>query len=375
MVKFIQTSDWQIGMKGSGLGEAGFDVREKRIESIANILELAQEHKADFVLVCGDVFEHNNVGSDAVSRVVSIFNKYPDIPLFLLPGNHDALGPDCVYNRDIFSRILNLTVMRTCEPIKLESATLHPIPILSSSRSGINTDNLLNVRDVKGVHIGVAHGSLKGVLLDPEIVLDYQIEPSCVDRTSLDYLALGHWHGHREYKNGEGITRIAYAGTHEQTSYREKIAGRCLLVEIEKKGDIPVITPLRSGELTWDSVEFELVDTNSLNELSEELESKIEINLLKLSLQGQLPLESKGELENVLDYHRTQHLDFRVQFDDLEFTVPTSPEEMWDLGDPTLNQADNYLRSLLQVEREPENRSELLEALSLLQRLAKEAVV
>lgn len=51
MVRFIQTSDWQIGMKGGGLGEAGPIVREIRIESIHNVLKSAQEQKVDFVLL------------------------------------------------------------------------------------------------------------------------------------------------------------------------------------------------------------------------------------------------------------------------------------------------------------------------------------
>ena len=65
MVRFIQTSDWQIGMKGGGLGEAGPLVRETRIDSIRNVLKSAQEKKVDFVLLCGDIFEHNMVSQDA----------------------------------------------------------------------------------------------------------------------------------------------------------------------------------------------------------------------------------------------------------------------------------------------------------------------
>lgn len=373
MVRFIQTSDWQIGMRGSGLGEAGFVVREKRIESITNILKAAEVNKADFVLVCGDTFEHNNIGNDDIFHVVTIFNKYPEIPILLLPGNHDALGPDCVYNRDIFTRVPNLTVMRTCDPIEVEDATLYPLPISSSSRTEIDTDKIPNVIDIEGTHIGVAHGSLIGAFLGPDIDLDYPIDPSCVERTGLDYLALGHWHSHREHKDSKGINRIAYAGTHEQTSYRERNAGYCLLVEIERKGETPRITPIKCGQLTWDSIDFPMMDKNSLYELTERLDST-RVNMLEITLSGQLPLESKVELEDILIYNKTQHLDFKVIIEDLEFTVQISLEEVLDLGDPTLNQADNYLRNLLKAEHEPEIRSEIVESLSILQRLAKEVI-
>jgi DNA repair exonuclease SbcCD nuclease subunit len=61
LVKFIQTSDWQIGMKGGGLGAAGPIVREVRINTIHTILKSARDNAVDFVLVCGDTFEHNIV--------------------------------------------------------------------------------------------------------------------------------------------------------------------------------------------------------------------------------------------------------------------------------------------------------------------------
>ena len=367
---FIQTSDWQIGMKAGGLGDAGDIVRKKRIESISNILEIAKENKADFVLICGDVFEHNMVSSDDVAKVVTIFNQYPDVPLYLLPGNHDKLGPDCVYNRDIFSRISNLTILRNCEPINVNGATLHPLPIETYYQKAINTDKIQCVKELEGVHIGVAHGSLVGTFLSPEYELDYLIEPSCIEKSGIDYLALGHLHSYREFKDENGIVRIAYSGTHEQTKYDEDSAGHCLLVEIDGKGEIPKIRPIKCCELTWQSVGFEMKDVASLNELSKYLESFMEADMLKLTLYGQIPIKHKGELENILEYHKTQHRNFRVKNEELKYIVPSKPEEILDLGDPTLNQTDRYLRSLLQAETNPKRIEVIIEALSLSQRLA-----
>ena len=111
-------------MKARGFGDAGFHLREKRIESIREIFEIAKKYEADLVLICGDIFEHNMVGNEDVSKVVSIFNSYPNIPIYLLPGNHDSLGPGSVYNRDIFGRISNLTIFEKCEPLSINGVTL-----------------------------------------------------------------------------------------------------------------------------------------------------------------------------------------------------------------------------------------------------------
>jgi DNA repair exonuclease SbcCD nuclease subunit len=71
MVRFIQTPDWQIGMKGGGLGEAASIVREARFISIHNVLRSAQETGVDFVLLCGDIFEHNMISQEDVKKLVT----------------------------------------------------------------------------------------------------------------------------------------------------------------------------------------------------------------------------------------------------------------------------------------------------------------
>jgi len=108
------------------------------------------------------------------------------------------------------------------------------------------------VRDLAGIHIGVAHGSLVGESPAPIWEdTDLPIHPSCIARTGIDYLALGHWHSHRNFPDETETIRIAYSGTHEQTSFDEDRAGECLLVQIEKKGDAPRIEPISTTALFW----------------------------------------------------------------------------------------------------------------------------
>jgi len=372
LVKFIQTSDWQIGMKAGGLGEAGSLIREERIGSISTIFEIAQENEADFVLICGDVFEHNMISSEDVLKVVSIFNSYPDMPIYLLPGNHDALGPGSVYERNIFSRIPNLTIFKKYEPLNIDSVTFHPLPIKSYYQKEAQTRNLQCVIELEGIHIGVAHGSLIGAFYVSDEDLDYPIDPTCIEKSGIDYLALGHWHSHRQFKDGNGITRIAYSGTHEQTKYAEDSAGHCLLVEIEGKGETPRIKPIKCGKLTWNSIDFELRDVASISELSTQLDSAKDFDMLELNLTGEISIEDRLEIENLLEYHKTQHSHFRVKIDNFQYIATVSLDKVKDLGDPILNQTDKCLRDTLQVETNSGNRAVIVEALSLLQRLVSE---
>ena len=376
LVRFIQTSDWQIGMKGGGLGEAGPIVRETRIESIHNVFNTAQDEKVDFVLLCGDIFEHNMISQENVIKVITIFNEYPEIPLYLLPGNHDILGADCIYNRAIFQRVNNLTVLRTSNSIEVPGATLHPCPVLSKFTIQDITETIQEVRGINGIHIAVAHGSLLGKFPATNWEdIELPIESSCVERTGIDYLALGHWHSHRTFEDSTGVIRIAYSGTHEQTNYDEDDAGQCLLVQIDEKGDIPQIKPIKTGQLTWVSREFEMKDSSSLIELRDYFESINRIDMVRLILHGELPLEHKEELENILEFQTTKHKNFREKSESLNYTLPPELESPVDFGDPTLNQTEIHLKQLLAYETDKRKRRIIIEAISHLQKFGKDVEV
>ena len=103
-MRFIHTADWQIGMKRHFLDEyaqARFsDARENAIRKIG---QLAKNHDATFVVVAGDVFETNLLRARTIQRALDAMREIP-IPVYLLPGNHDHLGPTSIYTSQEFLR-------------------------------------------------------------------------------------------------------------------------------------------------------------------------------------------------------------------------------------------------------------------------------
>ena len=199
------------------------------------------------------------------------------------------------------------------------------------------------------------------------------IDPCCPDRTGIDYLAMGHWHSYRAFPDQNGTVRMAYSGTHEQTSFDEGYAGQCLFVQIDKRGEAPRIEPVRTGVLKWVSKEFEMRDSSSLIEFRDCLESIKGADMVRLFLRGQLPLELKGQLDDMLEFQTTLHKNLRVKSELLDVTAPPHVEVTFDFGDRTLNQTDAHLRQILERETDPTKRSAVLEALTCLRRYAKEA--
>ncbi len=370
-MKFIHTADWQIGMKAQGMGNAGQLVRETRIKSIDNIFQHAKNNQAEFILVCGDVFEDNLVSIEDVKKVISVINKYPEIHVYLLPGNHDYLGPGSVYNQPLLTNIMNLTVFKTTEPVQHNSkVTFYPAPIKANNRAGDPTNCIPDTSGINGIKIGVAHGSLIGSYYTEEKI-EFPIDPKCVQRTNINYLALGHHHSHRIF-TVEGVPRIAYCGTHEQTSFEETDSGYCLLVEIADEKAAPRINSCKTGQLEWVLIEFELTDKLSLKNLSDRLDKEVGKSFLKLKINGHLPFELKGNYEQLIEYHDTQHEFFKVD-ENITYSFPTDISEIIEVNDPIVNRTVERLREMIEQETNEEKQALLVNSLSYLHEIIKEA--
>lgn len=369
MVSFVHTSDWQIGMKGTGLGEAATLVRETRLKSINNIFKIAKDRKVDFVIIAGDTFENNSVSQDLVEKVVRVFNDNRDIPVYLLPGNHDFVGSGSIYNREIFQKVSNLTIMRETDRIEVKGAIIHPCPATSRYRIGDATKSIPVVKDDESIHIGVAHGSLAGKFSVTNWEdIDLPIDPNVVNRTGIDYLALGHWHGYRIFNDKIGNRRIAYSGTHEQTNYEETDAGYCLQVSIDKKGAVPLIEPVKTGQLTWASLTVQMGEASSFETLNRLLKDNEASDLVKLELLGELPLGSMKELDSLLNFQKTLHKNFKVRSERLSVFQPSQTDLPFDFRDPILGQVDKRLIEMLSSEKDYHQRAVITQALSYLRK-------
>ena len=98
-ITFIHTSDFQLGMTRWFLkGEAQGRFNDDREAAIVRLGELAEETGAEFIVVAGDVFEHNALSRDILARATEMFKRLP-VPVYVLPGNHDPLVADSVFIR------------------------------------------------------------------------------------------------------------------------------------------------------------------------------------------------------------------------------------------------------------------------------------
>ena len=120
MTKFLHTADWQLGMTRHFLSdEAQARFTAARIEAISTIGALAVDEGCSFVVVCGDVFESNQVERQVVVRSLEAMKATPGVTFYLLPGNHDPLDAASVFRSKSFVDNCpdNVVVLESSEPV------------------------------------------------------------------------------------------------------------------------------------------------------------------------------------------------------------------------------------------------------------------
>src|SRR6516165_5837763 len=102
-MRFLHTADWQLGMTRHFLaGDAQPRYSAARRDAVAGLGALAAEVGAEFIVVAGDVFEHNQLAPQVIGQSLEAMRAI-GIPVYLLPGNHDPLDASSVYTGALFN--------------------------------------------------------------------------------------------------------------------------------------------------------------------------------------------------------------------------------------------------------------------------------
>ncbi len=328
MVRFIHTADWQIGMQAAHTEQAAERVQEARLEAARRVVELAQEHDVDFLVLAGDTFEHNAVDRVTVQKVADILERFSK-PSFILPGNHDPLVPGSVWVSPAWASCRHVHVLKDTEPVKLPNVWLFPCPV-KEKHSTADPTRHIHAQDCPVVAVGVAHGTVEGIEAEN---LELPIAAEAAEAAGLDYLALGHWHSKTLFRDKSARVRMAYSGTHEQTRFGERDSGNVLLVEIPERNAEVQVTTLHTGVLTWEFLKEELNSLGQLTRLRETIEAyqQPERTLLIVQLQGLLFAQEASELARI-----EQLLEARFLFGRLDKTqlIPSPEDNDWIDGMP-----------------------------------------
>ena len=310
MVKFLHTADWQLGMTRHFLGtEAQPRFSQARIEVIGAIAELAEREHCEFVVVCGDVFETNQVHRQVVVRALEAMAAHPALTFYLLPGNHDPLDASSVFTSPTFlgHRPANVVVLdqpgvlAVAPGVELVAAPFtskRPVsnPVLDALRSLGGPAPAGTQRVVVG-HGGVDHFSPDH---DSPTIIEVAALEAELAAGKAHYVALGDRHS----ATSVGDTgRVWYSGAPEPTDFRETDAGQVLVVSL---GDNTLeVEAHQVGTWAFERLDLDVTgpaDLDRLESLLHDIPNKSR-TIVRLGLRGQLSLTEKARLDEMLAHH------------------------------------------------------------------------
>ncbi|MHA2788695.1 metallophosphoesterase family protein [Corynebacterium sp. S7] len=328
-VTFIHSSDLQLGMKRAFLdtdAQSRFD--EARTQAVTRLGELARERGAEFIVVAGDVFEHNSLDRRTTGRALEAFAKLP-VPVYLLPGNHDPLVADSIFQRTV--RLDNVTVLDSFEPVHVrEGVELLGAPLVAKyATEDLVAKALRNVEPTDNIRIMVGHGQVEAYSSDhsADLIDLPNVEAHLADGT-IDYLALGDTHSTASL-GGSG--RVWFSGAPETTDFHdhtpgtaggETDSGNALVVSLDKESIS--VEPVHVGSWVFDALFWQVTDMEDVERLLAELsayENK-ERTVIKYAISGTLGLEATRRLEEGLSelepvfaalYERTRLMDLHLE--------------------------------------------------------------
>ena len=139
MTRFIHTADWQIGKPYRQIADEQkrFKLQQERVNAIGRIRDAARMQAAAFVVVAGDLFDSPTPPTTAVLEVLEAIGEM-EIPVLVIPGNHDHGALGTVWHREDFQRhqrqmAPNLRLLLEREPVELDQVVLLPCPLLRKS--------------------------------------------------------------------------------------------------------------------------------------------------------------------------------------------------------------------------------------------------
>lgn len=221
-IRFLHTSDWQLGMTRVFLrGEAQARFADSRLAAVRKLGDIAQEKECAFVVAAGDLFEHNSVTDRVYARAREVLMRFP-LPLWVLPGNHDALVPDSVLRR-IAAEVPMVHLLDTSNPVEaVPGIDLVGAPLYTRHPGrDLVGEAIRDLQPSERVRIVVGHGAV--------VNRESGINPSVINVESLSeylaagviqYVALGDTHSTTEV-----VPRVWYSGAPETTDFREQNDG------------------------------------------------------------------------------------------------------------------------------------------------------
>ena len=234
--RFIHTSDIHLDTSFSGSAfpsELGIRKREAIRTTFRRVLEEARSANVDFILIAGDLFEHERVTADTVQFLKQQFANLDGIRVFISPGNHDPYIKGSPYREESWPANVHIFNSEEFQSVDLPGQGVR-ITGFGFTRPFMQEHHFqkLPVLSEDFFNIVLSHASdLSCVPMGKSRHAPFTVEE--IAGKNVGYCALGHYHQQRRLDNPFDAAEVWYSGIPEGRGWDEEGACGYLIGEIK----------------------------------------------------------------------------------------------------------------------------------------------
>ena len=292
------------------------DLRTARQQIIPTLIATARHHALAHILVAGDMFDQETPSLRLIRQTLSAMAEAPELTWWIIPGNHDSLKADMIWQVFADHAAENIRVQTKHRAVEMaDGVWLLPAPCTARSPGYDLTEFMADQPTPDGAfRIGLAHGAV--VDFRPDEPSAETIPPTRADTARLDYLALGDWHGALQVS-----ANTWYSGAPEHDRFKHSGRGVGLIVTLPHPGGTPQVEKTVLGKNSWHALDLNLTPgmdpITALGDLLPGPDAPRRNTLLRLRLAGHLHLQDRMTLQSELERIAPEYCHFEWNDRDL----------------------------------------------------------
>jgi len=301
VIKVLHTADLHLDTPFSAMNDVQ-KARTRRLElreAFGKTVDQARLRDVSVVLLAGDMLDNALSSGASFRSLCGRMRAAEDIKFFVAPGNHDFYSPLSPWR--LMELPGNVHVFTGgIERVDLDGG----VSVYGAAFTGEYRDEPVlegfTVDDPQRINIMVLHGE---VTTSPSRY--NPITPEMIEKSGLDYLALGHVHAFSGLMR-HGGTFWCYPGTPEPRGFDETGEKGAVIAKIDKgKVDLEFIPIAKRRYVELDADAGGLSSEEEIRELVRRtLENVSADDIVRVYLRGRVPPElkvSEGDIESAFD--------------------------------------------------------------------------
>lgn len=266
-------------------------------ETFLNMLGICKSENVDFLLISGDFFDDTNVSEKALIWVKNELENF-GLKTIISPGNHDPFTNDSPYNKGVWPE--NVYIFKENKLTHFDFPELKTKIFGAAFTSIYQKKALFNLKenlDSNFVNLCVMHGTVT----NSSDEFYNPINPSKIEKSGFDYVALGHIHKRSKILK-LGKTLCAYSGSVCPKGFSETGAKGIYIGEISKNGcnfKFKKVCKHSYEKITLDISGVSNVSNFILGSIKSNFGEGFENNSYEITLTGEIEEEFNLDIEAI----------------------------------------------------------------------------